>query len=139
MGRVLTSTLVATVTTASQPVPSITIADDTHISEHISEASVSVISADSQKREFRVQLPTHERWDSKDTQRFKELARLEAFGEITVQQMAELEALTRLRRRTKYPRSADEILWERRQGILTHSLIAALQAYVKFHETTDNS
>ena len=75
------------------------------------------------------------RWGAEQNARFKELAHDEALRELSIEELAELESLTRLRRFARYPRSADEIIWERRQQRLTRGLVQALQAYVEFHET----
>jgi hypothetical protein len=79
-----------------------------------------------------------ERWDAEKNSRFKTLAREEALRELSIEELADLERLTRLRRE-RYPRSADEILWQRRQQKLTQTLVEALQAYVEFHETPDRT
>jgi hypothetical protein len=77
-------------------------------------------------------------WNWQTAQRFKELSRIEAIGVLTVEEWAELETLTRLRRMAEYPRTADEILWQRRQNSVTRGLIQAVQKYVEFHESTDH-
>lgn len=77
-------------------------------------------------------------WNAEKAQRFKDLSRIEALGVLTVKELAELEALTRLRRFTKYPRTADEILWNRRQNSVTSGLVQAVQKYVEFHEATNH-
>lgn len=74
-------------------------------------------------------------WTAEKGQRFRELARRESLGDLPVEEQAELEELTRLRRSVKNPRSADEILWERRQNRVTNELVRALQNYVEFHKT----
>jgi len=74
-------------------------------------------------------------WSATKNARFKELARNEALTGLSIEDFAELETLTRLRRFEKYPRSADEILWQRRQQKVTRGLVEALEAYVHFHET----
>jgi hypothetical protein len=79
---------------------------------------------------------TIERWTAEANLRFKELARNEALRDLSVEEYKELEALTRLRRFEKYPRSAEEILWQRHQQQLTQGLVKALEDYVEFHETT---
>jgi len=76
-------------------------------------------------------------WSAEMAQRFKDLSRVEALGELTIQELAELETLTRLRRSTKYPRTADEILWSRRQNSVTSGLVMAVQKYVEFHKATN--
>lgn len=78
-------------------------------------------------------------WNAAANARFKELTRQEALLELDVEEMIELEELTRLRRAARHPCSADEILWQRRQQKLTDSLLAALKAYVEFHQSSYNS
>ena len=82
-----------------------------------------------------IEVPEAECWTAEKNARFKELARDEALRDLSVEELAELESLTRLRRLEVYPRSADEILWQRRQTRLTQGLVQALEAYVDFHET----
>lgn len=78
-------------------------------------------------------------WNGKTNARFNELARKEALGGISIGELAELESLAALRRSEKSPRTADQILWDRRQEKITHDLIQALQAYVEFHETSHST
>jgi len=78
-------------------------------------------------------------WTAEKNARFKELAREEAIRDLPLDELAELEFLSRLRRVEKYPRSADEILWGRRQEKLTLGLVSALQAYVEFHKFSGGS
>lgn len=75
-----------------------------------------------------------EAWNPQREFRFKELSRSEALRELSIDELAELETLTRLRRHAKNPRTADEILWQRKQSRLTRDLVQALQNYVGFHE-----
>jgi hypothetical protein len=86
-----------------------------------------------------VQAANLDHWSAEKNARFKELSRNEALRELTIEEQAELESLTRVRRFEKYPRSADEILWQRRQQQLTRSLLQALHEYVEFHETPRSS
>ena len=86
-----------------------------------------------------VQTAAPDHWDAEKNERFKDLARGEVLRELSVEEEAELERLTWLRRVEQNPRPADEILWQRRQQKLTHGLVEALRAYVDFHETTHNS
>jgi hypothetical protein len=83
--------------------------------------------------------PNVECWNPKKGLRFKALARGEAIRDLSIEELAELESLTRLRRFEKNPRTADEILWHRRQQKLTQSLVQALEKYVDFHETSNSS
>ena len=77
-------------------------------------------------------------WSAEKAQRFKDLSRIEALGVLMIKELAELDALTRLRRFTKYPRTAHEILWSRRQDSVTSGLVQAVQKYVEFHEATNH-
>jgi hypothetical protein len=76
-------------------------------------------------------------WSAEKAQRFQQLSRIESLGELSIGELAELETLTRLRRFAKFPRTADEILWHRRQDKVTTGLVQALQKYVEFHEPYD--
>ena len=76
------------------------------------------------------------RWNGRRNARFNELARKEAFGDISVSEYAELEALAAVRRAEKSPRSSEEILWQLRQNEVTRELVKSLQAYVEFHESS---
>ena len=99
------------------------------------EAVTEALEVESAAFGLRVEAVDVDHWSAEKNARFKELARNEALGETSVAESAELESLTRLRRFEKYPRSADEILWQRGQQKLTRSLAQALEAYVEFHET----
>lgn len=77
-----------------------------------------------------------EMWTAEKSQRFRELALKESLEELPIEELAELEKLTRLRRSVQNPRKAAEILWERRQNRVTNELVRALQNYVEFHEDT---
>lgn len=79
------------------------------------------------------------RWDAQNKSRFKELSRREAMGSLNTTELEELEMLSSLRRANNFPRSAEEILWQRRQSKLTRTLVDALQEYVKFHEPTSGA
>lgn len=89
---------------------------------------------DSATSGLRIEAIDTDHWTAAKNVRFKQLARDEALRELSIEELAELESLTRLRRFEKYPRSADEILWQRRQQNLTRGLVKALEAYVEFHE-----
>lgn len=95
---------------------------------------VEWIEPDSACGGMTVEIPTPERWSAEKNARFKELACMEALGDISVEGLAELESLTRIRRFARYPRSADEILWHRHQQNLARRLVQALKDYVEFHE-----
>ena len=100
------------------------------------ETSVPNCQANPGPLEVRANSVDVDRWSAEHNARFKELARREALEELSIEELAELERLTNLRRFEKYPRSADEILWQRRQQKLTRGLVDALQAYVEFHQPT---
>jgi len=76
-------------------------------------------------------------WNAEKNWRFASLAKKEALESLSIEEQLELDRLTNLRRTEKYPRTADEILWQRRQQRLTHGLVEALEAYVSFHERSD--
>jgi hypothetical protein len=101
------------------------------------QLSTPVQDSESSERTFNA--PFAEKWNAESNARFKELARAEAIRDLSVEELAELNALTRLRQAEKYPRSADEILWQRRQHNVTRNLVHALTTYVKFHETPRSS
>lgn len=82
---------------------------------------------------------TVETWSPAKNIRFKELARAEAIRDLSIGEILELDDLTKLRRDTKHPRTADEILWQRRQQKLTNKLLDALVDYVEFHKGTNYS
>jgi hypothetical protein len=71
-------------------------------------------------------------WNSKKNQRFNHLSREEAFRDLSIAELAELNYLGRLRRTALNPRSADEILRQRRQQQLTQQLTQAIERYVDF-------
>ena len=75
----------------------------------------------------------HTRWSAEANIRFKELARKDVMGELTAREWAELDSLLALRRQAKFPLSADQILWQRKQNALTDKLLSALKEYVDFH------
>jgi hypothetical protein len=118
--NVVTSTLNTTVEATAQ--------------SNMPEISIKDLNANSTGISFTNEISDIERWSAEKGQRFRELALNESLGELSIADMAELEALTHLRRSEKYPRSADEILWHRRQQNVTKSLVQALQTYVEFHE-----
>ena len=80
----------------------------------------------------------HRWWSAEANLRFKELARKDAMGELTAHEWAELDSLLALRREAKFPQSADQILWRRKQKAVTENLLTALQQYVEFHELSSN-
>jgi hypothetical protein len=86
--------------------------------------------------EMTVEAPTVVSWTGVEKARFGVLARGEALNELSIDQLIELETLTKLRRLQNYPQTADEILWQRRQEKITRSLVKALDQYVEFHQTS---
>ena len=76
-------------------------------------------------------------WNKAMDRRFEELSILEAISKISVDELAELEELTKDRRKLQHPRSAEEILFEFRQRQVTSNLLKALQEYVRFHEVSN--
>jgi hypothetical protein len=75
----------------------------------------------------------HQKWTAEANLRFKELAHKDAMDQLTAREWAELDSLSALRREAKFPLSADQILWQRRQNALTEKLLSALKEYVEFH------
>lgn len=73
-------------------------------------------------------------WTRAMAKRFRELAKKEALDTIAPREMEELERLTQERRILKFPRPADEVLWELNQRRVTADLIGALNKYVQFHQ-----
>jgi hypothetical protein len=78
-------------------------------------------------------------WTEQKGRRFKELSRKECLEELSAEELSELDTLTRIRRYAKYPRTAEEILFERGANNVTNSLLLAIQQYVKFFETKSHS
>lgn len=74
-------------------------------------------------------------WTSKLEKRFLKLAKLSALGSITKEDQRELTLLQTQRRNLRCPRKDAEIIWAHEQRQVTQKLIAALQAYVQFHDT----
>ena len=72
-------------------------------------------------------------WTRQMARRFRELAKKEAFGSITADELTELERLTQDRRNLEYPRPAEEVLWEYNQRQVNANLVHALKEYVQFH------
>lgn len=136
-GTILSSAMVAAVPNTVSSMPSIQIATITGANKP--EAIVSCFQMEPVVPDRRIKPLVVNHWSSEKDTRFRELVRKEALQEVSVEESAELEVLTRLRRAEKYPRSADEILWQRRQQSLTRDLVQALQAYVEFHETPRNT
>jgi hypothetical protein len=75
----------------------------------------------------------HQKWGAEANLRFKELASKDVMDELTAREWAELDSLSALRREAKFPLSADQILWQRKQNALTDKLLSALKEYVEFH------
>lgn len=98
------------------------------------KAMVGEVEEEAEESARIIQVGGGDFWSAEKNARFKELAREEAVRDLTVEEYKELEELSRLRRYEKHPRTADEILWQRRQQKLTRDLVEALKAYVEFHE-----
>lgn len=75
------------------------------------------------------------RWNTAKNERFNQLALKESAEELSIEEWAELNSLSKLRRLAKFPRPSHEILWERKQRKYTNNLVRALTEYVEFHET----
>lgn len=75
----------------------------------------------------------HQKWSAQANLRFKELARKDVMDQLTASEWAELDSLSALRRQARFPLSADQILWQRKQNALTDKLLSALKEYVEFH------
>jgi hypothetical protein len=75
----------------------------------------------------------HQQWSAQANLRFKELARKDVTDQLTAREWAELDSLSALRRQARFPLSADQILWQRKQNALTDKLLSALKEYVEFH------
>jgi hypothetical protein len=73
-------------------------------------------------------------WTQAMAKRFGELAKKEALDTIALNEVQELEQLTRDRRNLKYPRPAEEVLWEANQRQVTANLVQALKDYVELHK-----
>jgi len=124
---------------ATMAVNAVTSAEHAPVAIHASaelEERLVAFKSESENRADSVTLKTSDeiRWTPHAAARFEELSRAEAFGELSAEELRELELLTRLRRFEKYPRTADEILWTRRQRNLTRGLVHALEKYVEFHK-----
>ena len=102
---------------------------------NFSEVTVESLDLSSTNASISTEILDVQHWSAEKGQRYKQLTLNEAFGKLSIEELSELETLTRLRRSEKYPRTADEILWHRRQRNLTQGLVQALQTYVEFHET----
>lgn len=76
----------------------------------------------------------HQNWSAQANIRFKELARKDVMDQLTAREWAELDSLSALRRQAKFPLSADQILWQRKQKAVTENLLNALKEYVEFHD-----
>jgi hypothetical protein len=76
----------------------------------------------------------HRKWNADANIRFKELARKDALEELTAEEWMEFDLLSTIRREAKFPKSADQILWLRKQKAVTQELLAALRKYAEFHK-----
>ncbi|HEX3857088.1 MAG TPA: hypothetical protein VHY30_07320 [Verrucomicrobiae bacterium] len=118
-------------------VVSSTLSTNVQIAEQSNFSGISIeeLDASSTVNRLTTQISDVQHWSAEKGQHFRELTLKEAIGELSTNELAELESLTRLRRSEKYPRTADEILWHRSQQNVTRGLVQALQTYVEFHET----
>lgn len=91
---------------------------------HISDIRSSSLILESKQREG---------WTAQKGLRFKELIRKNAAGQISIPELAEFKSLSALRRREKFPLNADQILWQRKQDIITDKLLSVLKEYAEFH------
>ena len=116
------SQLVASGTTLSIPYSFVSNLPSTSLdSSKIRQSSLTIAAA------------FHRTWGADANIRFKELARKEVMNDLTPAEWAELDSLAALRRQAKFPLSADQILWQRKQSALTKRLLEALKEYVEFH------
>lgn len=123
-------------------VPAVVSCSSTAVVGEVSERSASEADLSAQSNASDITMRFNydaEVWDAEKNGRFRQLASKEAQAGLPVEEEAELDSLSRLRRTQKFPRSAEEILWQRRQQRLTHNLVHALQEYVQFHESPDPS
>jgi len=96
-------------------------------------SSTSLDSSKIKQSSLTIGAAFHRTWSAEANIRFKELARKEVMGDVTPSEWAELDSLAALRRQAKFPLSADQILWQRKQSALTQNLLEALKEYVEFH------
>jgi len=80
----------------------------------------------------------HYAWGAEANIRFKELARKEVMDELTPVEWSEFNSLAALRRQAKFPLSADQILWQRKQNALTEKLLEVFKEYVEFHKNSQS-
>lgn len=78
-----------------------------------------------------------QQWNTKSAGRFKDLVEREAMGVATPDEIAQLEALSALRRRAVIPRTGEEVLREYEQGQLVRELLRSLTRYVEFAKQSD--
>lgn len=128
---VLPALLVASVTESSvadQAAPSVVVG---HFSDSETLSPGNVVEAEVRPTFIYNAIATE--WTKAMAKRFSELARKEALGSISDEEMMELEGLTHDRRNLEHPRTADEVLWEVNQRHVTANLVQALKDYVQFH------
>ncbi|HZQ46074.1 MAG TPA: hypothetical protein VFC07_03605 [Verrucomicrobiae bacterium] len=126
----VTSALIANTLSATSNSATISVPQDFVSSAHTQFQTTRPVATSSTTLSIRMR----RRWGAAENIRFKELAHKDAIGPLTATEWAELNALMALRRETKFPLSADQILWQRKQKYLTDNLINALKKYVEFHE-----
>jgi hypothetical protein len=101
---------------------------------HSNSTKTSCSLLGSQSSGIQIGKALHRRWSAEANLRFKELARKDAMDQLAAQEWAEFDSLLALRRDAKFPRSADQILWQRKQKAVTENLLNALKQYVEFHD-----
>ena len=73
-------------------------------------------------------------WTKNMGKRFEELALLEPFGKLSLEEASELERLAQDRRNLEYPRPPEEVLWEYKQRRITSNLVSAVREYAQLYE-----
>lgn len=74
-------------------------------------------------------------WSKQMEREFRQLALVEAKGNLTVEQMARLETLSLWRERLSNPRQADEVLLQLKRDRLLEKISDTLREYVEFQES----
>lgn len=75
-----------------------------------------------------------EEWDAASVRDFRKLARLEALGTATVEQLDRLDKLSVLRRIHTSPRTAAEIVNDHRLGLKAEAVLNALKDFYKLRK-----
>jgi hypothetical protein len=103
----------------------------------VSDFSTELVPDDKQSKATEIRdgiIPPIEEWTRAREQQFTKLVEKEAIGKLTVDEKAEIERLSFLRRGLKNPRTGEELLWEYEQRKITRNLVEALTQYVHFHQ-----